>query len=399
MRNPILVDNQPCFDQMMVHLRDQRIIALDTESDSLFRYYPKVCLIQLSAYALNQDALAQVDPANIRDYITDYLVDPLKLPNIAENMSALGMLMADPDIEVIIHSAENDIYTLQKDFHFTFKNIFDTQLAARILGWKRVGLAAMLQNHFGVESDKSMQLADWGERPLTHKHISYAGMDTHYLLPLRDLLIQALRRERCWAEMQDACDMLETLDYHTRPVNERSVWQMKQVGRVPLARMGFVESLWLWREETAQQLDMPPFKIMRDNIILSIVERNPNNMIQLKRIKGIQREHKTLLADHGATLLKAIRQGRTRTPPKLPLAKSSNMPDPPTQRRFDMLRKWRTQRAKSRGVDPEIVFSNAILMRIAHRIPQSIAELQTISGVSEWKANHYGDEILIVLAR
>ena len=97
---------------MLATLADERVLALDTESDSLYRYFYKVCLIQISTSS------------------TDYLVDPLRLPDL----SPLGAILADPGIEKVFHAAENDILVLKRDFQFDFANIFDTMLAARILG-------------------------------------------------------------------------------------------------------------------------------------------------------------------------------------------------------------------------------------------------------------------------
>ena len=175
---PVLVDSPPAFGEMIAALSGQPLLALDTESDSLYRYFFKVGLIQISTPA------------------TDYLVDPLRLPDL----TPLGDILADPAVEKVFHAAENDILMLKRDFSFRFANVFDTMLAARILGWKQVSLAALLAQHFDVTLDKRAQLTDWGHRPLDAAQLSYARLDTHYLLPLRDLLIAELRQRRRWRE-------------------------------------------------------------------------------------------------------------------------------------------------------------------------------------------------------
>ena len=159
---------------MIAALSGQPLLALDTESDSLYRYFFKIGMVQISTPT------------------TDYLVDPLRLPDLAP----LGDIMADPAVEKVFHAAENDILMLKRDFGFGFANVFDTMLAARILGWKQVSLAALLAQHFDVTLDKHAQLTDWGHRPLDAAQLSYACLDTHYLLPLRDLLIAELRQRR-----------------------------------------------------------------------------------------------------------------------------------------------------------------------------------------------------------
>src|SRR4029450_745859 len=117
-RSPILVTGQSAFDEMYARLRSQPRIAIDTEADSLYSYYEKVCLIQFS----------------IPDQ--DYILDTLSL----KPLLPLGELFANPNVELVFHAAEYDILSLKRDYAFTFAKIFDTMVAARILGWKQVGL-------------------------------------------------------------------------------------------------------------------------------------------------------------------------------------------------------------------------------------------------------------------
>ncbi len=240
LKEPTLVYQAKAFGQMLNHLSKQPLIALDTESDSLYRYQPRVCLIQISTLAS-----PDVDPAQVdENEVVDYLVDPLRL----EDISPLGMLLADPAIEVLMHAAENDILELSRDFGFMFQHVFDTQLAARILGWPRVGLAAILEEKFGVISDKRMQRTDWGKRPLTPQQITYAQMDTHFLPTLRMLLIQQLQAVGREEEAQEAFTLLSRISsQHARTNNGRSVWSMKMAREVPRPATGVLEALWQWR--------------------------------------------------------------------------------------------------------------------------------------------------------
>ncbi len=151
-------------------LAQQSIIGVDTESNSLFAYQEQVCLIQFSTE------------------FTDYLVDPLAIMDL----SSLGPIFADPNIEKVFHAAEYDLICLKRDFGFMFRNLFDTMLAARILGRPGLGLGTMLEAEFGIEVDKRYQRANWARRPLSPEMKHYARMDTHYLLPLRNILLEAL---------------------------------------------------------------------------------------------------------------------------------------------------------------------------------------------------------------
>lgn len=385
---PRLVQTPTEFAAMMARLRDQPLLALDTESDSLFRYTPRICLIQISAY----DAGVAAQSAGSDRPIVDFLVDPLKLQRI----DALGDLLADAAVEILLHAAENDILLLQRDFDFQVTNIFDTQLAARILGQNGVGLAAMLEEEFGVISDKSMQRTDWGRRPLTPQQMTYAQLDTHFLIPLRSRLIERLQQAGRWREAQEAFAFLETTHYVE--AEERTVWSMKNTRDVERSDLGLLEELWLWREETARRLDRPPFKVMNDQTLIALAQQAPSSLAQLQRIPGLS---KFQLDRFAQDLLRAVERGKRRPLPALPAPtlRPEFMLDKHDQKLFQSLRQWRSQAASERGVDPDIVFSNDILLQIVELKPQTIADLETIAAIGPWKAETYGPAILQIVGR
>jgi ribonuclease D len=379
---PTLVNKVATFHKMLDHLQGQSLIALDTESNSLFRYYPKVCLIQLTTFADPQ----QPDPAQV----VDYLVDPLALTQL----QPLGKVLQDPAVEVVMHAADNDILILQRDFDFQFHTLFDTQLAARILGWKQVGLAAMLQSHFGVISDKRMQRTDWGRRPLTPQQILYAQMDTHFLPALRARMIAELQAVGRWEEATEAFTMLRLIDYNEREAAARSFWQMRNTRDVPRANHGVLEALWQWRESEAQRRDRPPFKIANDQTLAALATAQPQELQELAQISGLGEQQ---IRQYGKTILATIAEGRQRPMPEPPATDRQDQLEKAVQQRYDALRQWRTNTAEQRGVAPEIVFSNSILLMLAQRMPQSEAEILEIAEIGPWKAQTYSRAILNTL--
>ena len=220
---PTLVDSNEEYSRMMRHLAGQPWLALDTESDSLFRYTPRVCLIQISSPATPGSASLSTDPVAV----LDYLVDPFQLSDLSE----LGRILANDTTEIILHAADNDILILQRDFDIRIRGLFDTQLAARILGRQGVGLAQVLLEEFDVVSDKRMQRTNWGQRPLTAQQKTYAQIDTHYLPSLRARQFSSLQAAGRWEEAQEAFRLLETIEYS--PPVPRTFWQMKQIARWP----------------------------------------------------------------------------------------------------------------------------------------------------------------------
>lgn len=387
---PRLVRSSGEFAEMMAHLRSEPLIALDTESDSLYRYHPRVCLIQISAQ--DRDASPPQNPTDLLPMV-DYLLDPLKF----HRFQSLGELLADPVVEVILHAAENDIRLLDRDFNFRCANIYDTQLAARILGRNGVGLAAMLQEEFGVISDKRMQRTDWGRRPLTPQQMTYAQLDTHYLPTLRRRQLARLKEAGRLEEAQDAFAALADLRFE-EPAQERTFWRMKQTREVDEDDLGLLEELWTWREVTAEKMDRPPFKIMGDTVLGDLTKSKPTRMEELGAIRGLSDRQ---IKRFGRELLEAVRHGRERPAPPFPepTVRPEQQLSSQERARYDALRQWRTETASARGVDPDIVFNNDTLMQISTRCPGSVDELQEMDAVGAWKARTYGPEVLAIVNR
>ena len=170
---PPLILTEASLENLAKKLNRQEIVAVDTESNSLHAYREQVCLIQFSV----PDA--------------DYLVDPMALSSLAP----LGSFFNNQSIEKVFHAAEYDLICLKRDYSFEFRKIFDTMIAARILGRGEVGLSSILESEFNVHQDKRYQRANWGKRPLSAEQLSYAQLDTHYLIPLRNILHLELKNK------------------------------------------------------------------------------------------------------------------------------------------------------------------------------------------------------------
>jgi ribonuclease D len=282
---------------------------------------------------------------------------------------------------------------LQREYNFSVANLFDTQLAARILGWPRAGLAAILEEQFGVVSNKKMQRTNWGKRPLTPEQIAYAQMDTHFLLALRERQIDELKQRDRWEEAQEAFAYLTAIDYRERVAAERSVWQMKEARTLPHAQTGVLEALWLWRELEAQNQDRPSFKIVNNQALVELAQKQPTSLTQLQEIRSLSASE---LQRYGVALLHAIREGKSRPLPALPEStpRYEQWLDKATLDRFDTLRHWRSKTAAARGVAPEIVLTNEILLEVAKRQPRTLEELRQIDAIGPWKAKTYGPDLL-----
>ncbi len=401
---PVLVNTPAQLQSMVQTLRRSPALALDTESNSFHAYYPRICLIQITtssdsphgetsltpSFGDDENQGAEDTPRTAQPVI-DYLVDPIAL----DDMSELGALLAS-GIEVVMHAADNDMLLLQREFGWRMGRVFDTQLAARVLGWERAGLGAILEEEFGVVSDKRMQRTDWSRRPLQPDQIAYAQMDTHYLFALQELLTAELHATSRWEEAQAAFRLLERMDVAEHPANERTFWSMKSAHKTPLPELAMLESLWEWREAEAQRQNRPPFKVMSDEGLQAISHARPKSMNELRGVRGVTPEQ---IRRYGAPILKAVAAGEDR--PQPPLPKPTPRPEfllsNGERNRYEKLRTWRTDRAAARGVAPEIIFNNDTLLAFIQQMPTSVEAIAAMPTVGAWKANAYGEEVLAIL--
>lgn len=263
-RDARLIDSEAGFEALVASLAGETAIALDTESNSFHAYFERVCLIQISTER------------------SDFVVDPLRI-----DVRPLGSLFASPEVEVVIHAADYDIRCLKRDYGFTFARLFDTMLAAKVLGCEHLGLAALVLAHFGTTMTKVHQRSDWGRRPLSMEQIAYASGDTRFLLPLRDLLEEALEK----ADRLPAAEALfrKQAACEPRPRRFDPDGYRKIRGLRALEPRGreVARALYLVREECAKSLNRPPFKIFGDEALVEAARTAPRTVEGLSRVKGL----------------------------------------------------------------------------------------------------------------
>ena len=374
MEPPILVDRDSALQELLAAACRVPIIGVDTESNSLYAYYHQVCLIQISLPG------------------ADYVVDPLAI-----DVAPLGQLFADPSCQKIFHAAENDILGLKRDYRFTFANLFDTMLAARIMGWPQAGLAGILAEKFGVTLDKSLQRANWGQRPLQPELLAYAKLDTHYLLPLRALQEQALKACGRWEEAQEAFERVSTAAWTDKAFDPNGFWNIAGARDLTPYELAVLQTLYQYREDQARREDRPPFKVLDQHTLLALSRARPETMPDLARVRGMTSHQ---VRRYGSGLLEAVRRGNNAPPPMPPRRPEGNgRPDSRTVERYDALRAWRGQRARQRGVDPDIILTNDQLMAIARQAPKTTDDLRALAVMGPWKLGEYGDAILQALAQ
>ena len=318
------------------------------------------------------------------------IVDPLKLTDLR----SLAPLFANPDQQKTFHAAEYDLLCLGRDYHFEFANIFDTMSAARTLGWPQVGLAAILDQRFGVTMNKKHQRADWGHRPLTAEQLDYARLDTHYLLALREVQLQALTETGRSTEAHEEFARLARVrpDPTGGTPDPLAFWRVTGAHDLTPAQAAVLKEIFAYREEQAGRIDRPPFKVMGESTLLEIARRIPRDADGLQGLPGLSPSQ---VQRHGHGLLHAVQQGLQGPPQRAPQV--DREPDD-VRERYDSLRKWRKEKAKARGVESDVIVPRSALWDLARRAPRTVGELTAITDLGPWRREMYGDEILKVLS-
>ena len=370
---PITVDSAEALNQLAQSLTDEPLLAIDTESNSLYAYRERVCLIQLSTRE------------------ADYIIDPLAM----RNLQALAPLFANPNIEKVFHAAEYDLMCMKRDFGFIFNNLFDTMIAARVCGRKSIGLGALLGDLAGVPVDKSHQRDDWGQRPLPAASLLYAQMDTHYLPQLRDYFTEELlrldRSEEAHEAFRDVCGVPPA---RRDEFDADGYWRIVLPHNLTRRAAAILREVYIAREHLAREKDTPPFKIFLDKTLVAVAQSAPASLSDLSQIEGMS---PTQVRRYGRVLLDAVSAGMHA---KLPSPPPPEVPsDPVVVERYSALREWRKTRAQERGVESDVIISKDALWTLAERAPDSLDDMDNVSGLGPWRLGVYGAEILEVIRR
>ncbi len=369
--DPIWVDTPDQLQRMAADLHSQRKIAIDTESNSLFAYQEQICLIQFST------------PQH------DYLLDPFQL----DDLSSLADIFESPHIEKVFHAAEYDIICLKRDYCFQFANLFDTMQSARILGLDAVGLGSLLETEFEVITDKHFQRANWAKRPLTHAMLQYARMDTHYLIPLRDILhARLIEKDRLELAEEDFTRLTHILA--GQEVNDEAAlqwWRISSSQELTPRQAGVLLQLCRFRNNQARSSNQPAFRILSNQMLLEIAREMPRKRSELNDIKGLPLK---LIQRYGDGLLHAVEKGITGAPAYRPFVPK---PEDHLLKRMEVLRTWRKATAKLECVESDIILPKDVLETIAAQNPHSLEELGRAMQDVPWRFEHFGSQILNVL--
>ncbi|HEV2045826.1 MAG TPA: ribonuclease D [Chthoniobacterales bacterium] len=340
-----MIANAAQLRELLPQLEPVARVAIDTEADSLHCYREKLCLLQISVSANRTDS-SRGEPGY------DFIVDPLADVDLAP----LNVALADK--EIVLHGADYDLRLLRRNMNFVPQQIFDTVIAARLIGIREFSLAALVQRYFGVELTKGSQKANWAQRPLSARMQEYAINDTRYLLALAERFEAELdqRGRREW--FRQSCQRALELSATDRVRDLDEAWRISGAGVLPGRVAAILRELWQWREKEAEGADRPPFHILQNRELIGSAESfAAGNVPDFKHFSP--RRRNAFRESAGRAL-----QMPERDWPVKP-RRSGTRPSAEVVRRVEELRCHRDRAAKDLDLEPFFIAPRATLEAIA----------------------------------
>lgn len=330
--------------EILPPLKEVDRVAVDTEADSLHCYFEKLCLVQLSFGG------------------NDYLVDPLAGIDLSPLSEALT------DKELVLQGADFDLRLLKRAMNFTATRVFDTVVAARLLGIRSFSLAALVESYFGVTLTKGSQKANWAQRPLPKHMAEYAMNDTHYLLPLAEKMEAELREKGRYEWFQQSCQrgLVQTAIERVR--DEEEVWRISGAGLLSPRASAILRELWYWRDKEAQAVDRPSFHILQNHLLIqSAKDFEAGNTPHFRHLTP--RRHRAFVE----AAQRALNLPESELPRRI--KRHGVRPTQEMEKAAENLRRRRDIVAEQLGLDPSFIAPRATVESIAADQSQSEALL------------------------
>lgn len=351
--------------RLLEDLRPATRVAIDTEANSLHCYHQRVCLIQLSFLG------------------EDYIVDPLA----PVDLSALLKRLAKKHL--LFHAADYDLRMMRSTFDFEPKApIFDTMVAAQLIGSPELGLVAVSSRFLDVELTKHGQKSNWSRRPLSEAQLDYAADDTRHLEALADKLAEELKRlgRESWHE--ESCARVVASTTKETPRDPDQVWRIKGSGLLSPHEQSFVKALWHWREEEASVADIPPFKVLGNARLTELAQwhvtpkpKRKGSEPSLPRSCVGRR-----LKAYRAALSEARALPKREWPKPRPHAPRRAPDGGQTRRILAHLQTECAALAQELDITPGVLAPKACLTEVARHLPTNVSGLVSDANLMKWQA-------------
>ena len=351
-------------------------IGIDTEFMSEGRYRALLCLAQIV-----------VDPPEDSEDPRILLIDTLD----GVDVGPVARLLADPQIEVILHAGRQDVAIVRRAWDTEPTNVFDTQIAAGFAGASaQAGYSNLLAQMLGRRVGKTASYTRWDARPLTEEQLSYAAEDVAHLLELSDDLQRRLRDSGRLQWAREECRRLETATDQRDP---ETVWErLPRVGQLDPRARAVARELAGWRERTASREDRPVGSVLADAPLVEMAKRQPGSPKALEQIRGV---HASVIRRRGSDLVAAISRGQDAPP--IPREQSHWRADPADAPLISLAEALLRSRAIEAGLAYELIASRSELEQIvdAARKGAEPPQVRTLEG---WRAELVGTDLEDLLA-
>lgn len=348
-------------------LAQAKWLAVDTESNSMFVYRERVCLIQL----------------NIEGLLV--IIDPFELPQGPGSLGPLATALANPDQAIYLHGGEYDVVCLQRDYGVQVTSVFDTQQAASLLGWNKTGYGAVVEAVCEISLPKGHSDYNWGKRPLDEEAISYAIDDVRYLPTVAEHLQAAIIEADLEEELAIANQAVEQVQARQPGYDPADIWRLKGVSDVPNKHLGILVALHQWRDSVALEQDRPPGRVIPNDLLVALARVAPLNFGMLRRLR--LRSH--TLRDHGDHIIAHV-QAALSQPPQIPEPPARREPDPQERPREQALKAWRKQEAERRGVTTQVVLPARSLDYLKRRGADDLSQVPQLGAK---RIRLYGEQL------
>jgi ribonuclease D len=351
-------------------------LGIDTEFMSEGHYRALLCLSQVAVEDPGE-------PSGIRTILIDGL-------DTSVDVQPLAQLLADPEIEVVLHAGRQDAAILRRAWHTELTNIFDTQIAAGFVGESaQAGYGNLIGSVLGMRVGKTASYTRWDARPLTAEQLSYAAEDVAHLMQLADELKARLDGTGRLEWALEECRRLESATDERDP---DTVWErLPRVGQLDPQSRAVARRLAAWREQIAAAEDRPVGQVLQDQPLLELAKRHPRTLDAIGQIRGI---HPPVVKRRGNELLEAIRAGLADPPiPRDGRRGHSDASDTPLIALAEALLRARAMEA---GLAYELIASRSDLEQIISAARQSAPEpdVRTLGG---WRRELVGADLEALL--
>src|SRR3954447_3498214 len=354
--------------------RETGRLGIDTEFMGEGRYRPLLCLVQVVVEGDGEGGEVRVE-----------VLDPL---GAGFDAAPLADVLADPDVEIVLHAGRQDVALLRRVWETDVRNVFDTQVAAGFAGRRaQLGYEALLSELLGVRLRKSASFTRWDARPLSEEQVHYAREDVLHLLQLADAL-QAQLSERGrleWA--REECRALE--DVSDERDADAIFARLPRVNSLDPAQRAVARELVEWRESVARDSDRPVPSVLPDAALVEIAKRRPQSMERLAQIRGL---NEGMLRRRGSAIVAAVERGRARAP--IPSDGVRTPPPDPADAPLIALAEALVRAGAARAeLAYELLAARADLQRIVTALREGASEpdVRTLQG---WRRELVGLELL-----